>query len=76
VAQGQVPEGELAMTAAEEREEAKQVGQEGDHRAEILSGSALTEQRLAAGRGFGGGQAVRAALMPVDHVGSTLGEMP
>ena len=28
----------------------------GDHRAEILSGSAPTDQRLAAGRGFGEGQ--------------------
>jgi hypothetical protein len=34
------------------------VEQEGDHRVEILSGSAPTDQRLAAGRGFGEGQAV------------------
>src|SRR2546428_11484558 len=54
VAQGQVLEGELAMAAAKEREESK-VEQEGDHRAEILSGSAPTDQRLAAGRGFGEG---------------------
>ncbi len=56
VAQGQVLGGELAMAAAEEREKSKQVKQEGDHRAEILSGSAPTDQRLAADRGFGEGQ--------------------
>src|SRR5207245_160410 len=47
VAQGQVLEGELAMAAAEEREKSKQVEQEDDHRAEILSGSAPTDQQLA-----------------------------
>jgi hypothetical protein len=35
------------MAAAEEREEAKQVEQEGDHRAGIVSGSVPTDQRLA-----------------------------
>src|SRR6266699_4031758 len=59
VAQSQVLEGELAMAAAEEREKSKQVEQEGEHRAEILSGSAPTDQQLAAGRGFGEGQAWR-----------------
>jgi hypothetical protein len=49
VAQGQVFEGELAVAATDEREESKQVEQEGDHRAEILSGSASTDQRLATG---------------------------
>jgi hypothetical protein len=44
------------VAAEEEREESKHVEQEGDHRAEILSGSAPTDQRLAAGRGFGEGQ--------------------
>src|SRR5213593_4390162 len=58
VAQGQVLEGELAMAAAEEREKSKQVEQEDDHRAEILSGSAPTDQQLAAGRGFGEGQRI------------------
>ncbi len=48
---------ELAVAAEEEREESKHVEQEGDHQAEILSGSAPTDQRLAAGRGFGEGQA-------------------
>src|SRR5207253_401470 len=52
VAQGQVLEGELAVAAAEEREKSKQVEQEDDHRAEILSGSAPTDQQLAAGRGL------------------------
>src|SRR2546422_5840414 len=61
VAQGHVLEGELAMAAAEEREESKQVEQEGGHRAEILSGSAPTDQRLAAGRGFGEGQVAPAS---------------
>jgi hypothetical protein len=56
VVQGRVLEGELPMAAAEEREESKQVEQEGDHRAEILSGSAPPDQRFAAGRGFGEGQ--------------------
>ncbi len=46
VAQGHVLEGKLAMAAAEEREESKQVEQEGDHRAEILSGSAPTDHDL------------------------------
>src|SRR5438876_4482792 len=38
---------ELAVAAEEEREEAKHVEQEGDHRAGILSGPAPTDQRLA-----------------------------
>ncbi len=54
--QGEVLEGELAMVAAGEREESKQVEQEGDHRGEILTGSEPTDQRLAVGRGFGEGQ--------------------
>src|SRR5207244_12187888 len=36
--------------------ESKQVEQEGDHGAEILSGSAPTDQRLAGRRGLGEGQ--------------------
>jgi hypothetical protein len=36
LAQDEVLQGELAMTAAEEREESKQVEQEGDHRADSL----------------------------------------
>jgi hypothetical protein len=35
------------MAAAEEREEPKDVGQEGDHRAAIYSESKLTDQPLA-----------------------------
>src|SRR3989454_4106736 len=53
--QGKVLDSELAVAAEEEREQSKHVEQEGDHRAEILSGSAPTDQRLAAGRGFGEG---------------------
>jgi hypothetical protein len=34
------------VAAAEEREESKPVEQEGDHRAEVLSGSGLTDQLL------------------------------
>ena len=45
--QGEVLDRELAVAAAEEREESKQVEQEGDHRAEIVSGSEPTDQRLA-----------------------------
>ncbi len=59
--QGKVLDRELAVAAEEEREDSKHVEQEGDHRAEILSGSAPTDQRLAAGRGFGEGQAVEGA---------------
>ena len=66
VAQGQVLEGELAMAAAEEREKSKQVEQEDDHRAEILSGSAPTDQQLAAGRGFGEGQVFERWVTSVD----------
>ena len=59
VAQGEVLKGELAMAAAEEGEKSKQVKEEGDHRAGILSESASTDQRLAAGRGFGEGQGAK-----------------
>ncbi len=51
--------GRILVERAEEREESKQVPQESDHRARILSGSAPTDQRLAAGRGFGEGQGYR-----------------
>ena len=47
LAQGQVLEGELAVAAAEEGEESKQVEHEGDHQARILSGSELIDQPLA-----------------------------
>src|SRR6267378_276468 len=55
--QGEVLQGELAVAAAEEREEAKQVEQEGDHRAVIVAGSELTVHPLARRRNFGEGQA-------------------
>ncbi len=54
--QGEVLQGELAVAAAEEREEAKQVEQEGDHRAVIVAGSEPTDQRLDRGRNVGEGQ--------------------
>jgi hypothetical protein len=57
LAQGEVLEGELAVAAAEEGEETKQVEQESDHRTGIVSGPELTDQPLAAGRSFGEGQA-------------------
>ena len=47
LAQGQVLKGELARAADEEREEAEQVEEEGDHRAEIVSGSDPIDQPLA-----------------------------
>src|SRR6267378_3961389 len=65
--QGKVLDSELAVAAEEEREESKQVEQEGDHRAEILSGSAPTDQRLAAGRGFGEGH--RLAVLGITEFG-------
>jgi hypothetical protein len=44
--QGEVLEGELAMVAEEEGEDTKQVEEGIDHRAEILAGSAPTDQLL------------------------------
>jgi hypothetical protein len=46
VAQGEVLEGEVAVAAVEEGEETKQVEQQGDHGAEIVSGSELKDQPL------------------------------
>ena len=54
--QGEVLEGELAVAAEQELEESKQVEQEKDHRAGIVSGSEPTDQPLAGGCGFGEGQ--------------------
>ena len=51
----------------EGQEESKQVEQEKDHRAGIVSGSGPTDQPLAAGRGFGEGQY---ALLAEDRPGS------
>src|SRR6059036_1469184 len=45
--QGEVLQGELAVAAAQEREESEQVEQEDDHRAKIFSGSEQTDQPLA-----------------------------
>ena len=47
LAQGQVLKGELTRAADEEGEEAEQVEEEGDHRAEIVSGSEPIDQPLA-----------------------------
>jgi hypothetical protein len=44
---GPVLEGELAMATEEDGEEPKQVEQEGDHRAGIVSGSGPIDRRLA-----------------------------
>src|SRR5213593_550437 len=44
VAQGQVLQGDIAVSAAEEGKPAKQPEQEGDHRAGIFSGSAPPDQ--------------------------------
>ena len=70
VAQGEILQGELAMTAAEEREESKHVEQEGDHRTESLSRSGPRDQRLGPGRGFGEGQAIVGG--PDQAVGATV----
>ena len=56
LAQGEVLQGELAVAGAEDRQESKEVEQEGDHRAEILTESGPTDQRLDRGRNFGEGQ--------------------
>src|SRR5881296_1518893 len=53
VAQGQVLQGDMAVSAAEEGKQSKQAEQEGDHRAGIFSGSAQPDQSLGAGRSFG-----------------------
>jgi hypothetical protein len=53
VAQGPVLNGELAVAAEEEGEEAKHVEQGSDHRVGIVSGSALRDQLLACRPGFG-----------------------
>ena len=45
--QGEVLEGELAVAAAQEREESEQMEQEDDHWAKIFSGSEQTDQPLA-----------------------------
>ena len=58
VAQGQVLQGDMAVSAAEEGKQSKQAEQEGDHRAEIFSGSAPPDQSLGAGWRFGEGQVV------------------
>ena len=50
LAQREVLQGELAVAAAEEREQPEQVEQEGDYRAGILSGSEVTDQPLGCGR--------------------------
>jgi hypothetical protein len=46
VTQGEVLQGELAVAAAEDREESKQVEQEGDHQARIVARPELTDQPL------------------------------
>ena len=47
LSQGKVLDRELAVAAEEEGEESKQVEQESDHRAGIVSGSGPTDQPLA-----------------------------
>src|SRR5207245_6477639 len=56
VAQGQVLQCDLAVSAEEEGKQSKQAEQEGDHRAGIFSGSAPPDQSFGAGRSFGEGQ--------------------
>jgi hypothetical protein len=59
LAQRELLEGELAVAAAEEREESEQMEQEGDHRARIFSESKPTDQPLGYRTEFGEGQASR-----------------
>ena len=54
--QGEVLDRKLAVAAAEEREQAKQVGQESDHRAGLCQDQIRQINDLPAGRGFGEGQ--------------------
>jgi len=54
--QGEVLDRKLAVAAAEEREQAKQVGQESDHRAGLCQDQIRQINDLTAGRGFGEGQ--------------------
>src|SRR5438093_9565530 len=56
VAQGQVLQGDMAVSAAEEGKQSKQAEQESNHRAGIFSGSAPPDQSLGVGRSFGEGQ--------------------
>src|SRR5207245_745851 len=51
LAQGEVLQSDLAVAAAEDREESKW-SREGDHRAEIVAGSEPTDQRLGRRTGF------------------------
>src|SRR5438093_985023 len=64
VAQGQVLQGDKAVSAAERGKQWKQAEQAGDHRARIFSGSAPPDQSLGAGRGFGEGQARSTVCSP------------
>ena len=68
LAQGEVLQGELAVAAAEEREESKQVEHEGDHQARILSGSELMINHLPTGWSFGEGQEWPSAARAVSPV--------
>ena len=56
MAQGQVLQGELAMAAEEEGEEANQVEQESNHRFGLCPDQSREINHLPAGRGFGEGQ--------------------
>src|SRR5207245_4689973 len=62
MAQGQVLQGDMAVSAAEEGKQSKQAEQESNHRAGIFSGSAPPDQSLGVGRSFGEGQDVERAL--------------
>jgi hypothetical protein len=52
LAQGEVLESDVAVAAAEDREESEEVEQESDHRAAIVSGSEPRDQPLAVRSGF------------------------
>src|SRR2546426_4978180 len=78
--QGEVLEGELAVAAAQEREESEQMEQEDDHRAKIFSESEQTDQPLAHRTEFwrrtGRARRVAAAGSPPAHRGPCVPALP
>jgi len=70
MAQGQVLQGDMAVSAAEEGKQSKQAEQESNHRAGIFSGSAPPDQSLGAERSFGEGHVTE------DAPGASVGVVP
>jgi putative ABC transport system substrate-binding protein len=76
LAQGEVLESKLAVAAAEEREESKQVQQRSDHGAAIVSGSEPKDQPFIHRTGFGEGQVQAARLVAKILRGQTPRDLP